>query len=94
MRYPFDCYTHGPFEVQAPIDTGPPDIVYCPECHEESIRIWTVAPDIWYCQGAHKTDYNKHGDILEQANKQYIKEYGEKPPKPDPKVPRNLKEPF
>lgn len=94
MRYPFRCKEHGDFEVSAPIAEGPPSVVHCQECQGVAVRIYEVPPVEYRAQGFHTTDYNKHGNILEQANKAYEKEYGEKPPPPAKDVPKNLKEPY
>lgn len=93
MRYGFDCYTHGEFVIEAPIREGPPDIVYCPECNEESVRKYESVPDIWNTQGAHKTDYDKTGDKLEKLNKSWSKKYGEEPPPMAKDIPKNSSEP-
>lgn len=97
MRYPYSCSNHEEdmtFEISAPIAEGPPSVVHCPVCNETARRIYNTAAEVWHTQGAHKTDYDKHGDRLEQANKAYMKEYREKPPPPAKDVPRNLKEPY
>lgn len=100
MRYDFDCYTHGLFEVEAPIDTGPPDVIYCPQCHEESVRVWHAAPVRWDTDGAHGQkgshfgDYNATGNKLEQLNRSWSKKYNEKPPPPAKDVPRNSRDPY
>lgn len=100
MRYAYRCYTHGEFEIEAPIKEGPPAIVYCPSCHEESLRVFGDVPTYWHTSGAHGRegeyagDYGKRGDKLEQFNNNWSKHYGEKPPPPAKDVPRNLKEPY
>ena len=94
MRYPYKCKEHGAFEVSAPIAEGPPRVVYCSQCDGVATRVYEAPPVEYRSQGFHSTDYNKHGDKLELANKAYEKEYGEKPPPPAKDVPRNLKEPY
>lgn len=94
MRYPYKCREHGYFEVMAPIAEGPPSVVHCEQCDNVAVRVFESPPIEYRCQGFHSTDYNKHGDILERANRAYEKEYGEKPPPMAKDVPRNLKEPY
>ena len=93
MRYPYRCYEHGDFIVEAPITKGPPSIVYCPSCHEESLRIYENPPTHYNSQGFHNTDYNKHGNKLDQLN-QSMGQGREKPPPPAKEVPRSGKDPF
>lgn len=94
MRYEYDCYTHGAFEIEAPIDTGPPSVVYCPQCHEGAMRNYVIPPIHFHTQGFHATDYDKHGDKLERLNKQWSKETGEAPPPPAKDVPKNSSDPY
>jgi hypothetical protein len=100
MRYLFRCYVDGDFTIDAPMAEGPPTTVYCPLCHEESLRVFEDVPTYWHTGGAHGRegqyagDYGKHGDKLEQLNANWSKRYGEKPPAPAKDVPKNLKEPY
>lgn len=99
MKYPHDCYTHGRFDVEAPITEGPPDVVYCPECHEESMRVYSIPPVRWDTDGAHGRaghwagNYDATGDKLEKLNKNWSKKYGEKPPAAAKDIPRNSTDP-
>ena len=57
-------------------------------------RLYAAPPIHYHCQGFHTTDYNKHGDKLEQLNKNWSRYYNEEPPKPASDVPRNSSEPY
>lgn len=93
MRYQFLCENQQQqelFDVEAPIDTGPPSVVYCPVCGVEARRVWNVPPIKYNSQGFHNTDYDSTGDRLEKLNKSWSAKYGEEPPPPAKDVPRNL----
>lgn len=100
MKYVHLCYVHGEFDVEAPMSEGPPNPAFCPSCHEEALRVYHDVPTYWHTGGAHGRsgvyagDYGKHGDKLEQLNKNWSERYNEPPPPPAPDVPRNLKDPY
>lgn len=92
--YEFECVEHGRVSVQAPMQEGPPRVHRCPICGVLTKRVFAAQPVVYKAQGFHSTDYDKHGDKLERMNKQYEKEYGEKPPPPAKDVPTNRSEPY
>lgn len=92
--YEFECDEHGRFGVQRSMKEGPPRVQKCPVCKTVSTRVFAAPPIHYHSQGFHNTDYDKNGDILEQANKKYKQEYGEDPPPPAKDVPRNLSKPY
>lgn len=92
--YEFECEEHGRVTIRRPIQEGPPRVHHCPICGEITRRVFEARPVIYKSQGFHQTDYDKHGDRLERANKQYKAETGENPPPPARDVPKNLSEPY
>lgn len=94
MQYTFRCNEHGVFSTNASIKTGPPQVVRCPLCQEQSVRVFTALPAHYHTQGFHQTDYSATGDKLEQLNKEWSKYYGEPPPKPDKRQPKNSADPY
>ncbi len=83
VRYDFECYTHGVFEREFPIRDGPPAIVRCGTCEEESMRLYKMPPVRYDSQGYFSTDYSSDtstGDKLEQLNRNWSKKWGESPP--------------
>lgn len=90
MKYVFVCGEHGPLEIVAPIDKGPPPVVYCPLCSSVTKRDYRMS-GIIYGEGF-SGDYFKTNpgrgqpwDKKEWLNKNWSDYYGEKPPKPDSK---------
>jgi hypothetical protein len=88
VRYEFRCHEHGSYIITAPIQTGPQQS-QCPTCGDEGVRVYEPVVDVWHTDGAHKTDYNKHGDKLEKLNRDWSRATGEKPPPPAPDIKRN-----
>lgn len=88
MKYLYKCSEGDEFEIEAPIQEGPPAEVYCKEGHIGK-RIFSVGGIHYHTDGFHSTDYNKTGDKLEQLNKSWSKHYGEKPPPKSKEVPRS-----
>lgn len=103
MRYIYRCDKHHVgihFEIESPIVDGPPKMVSCPLCGEDSVREWHPIPVRWDTSGAHGQkgshigDYDSDGDKLEKFNKNWSKHYNEEPPEPAKDVPRNQKGPY
>lgn len=81
-------------EVEASIKDGPPEVVECPECGDNMVRIYQAPPVRYDCQGFHTTDYDSQGDRLERMNKTWSEAYGEAPPEPAKDIPKNSSEPY
>jgi predicted nucleic acid-binding Zn ribbon protein len=93
VRYPFVCSTHGVFEIQRSIHEETPSVVPCPECEEESARVYEASPIVYKGNGFHSTGYFKESqgrgqpmDKLEWLNSNWSEKTGEAPPKPSGKV--------
>jgi hypothetical protein len=92
--YTYCCPTHGDFLTKLSIHDIIPICVPCPQCFTEAPRNYKadLSPVHYNAQGFHRTDYDKNGDKLEQLNRSWSKYYGEEPPKPGSKIPKNSSE--
>lgn len=89
MIYVFKCPNGDVREISAPIDKGPPRVLYCTTCGEKMKRVYFSPPVKYNTQGFHATDYDSQGDKLERFNKNWEKKYGEKAPEPARDIKRN-----
>ncbi len=85
MRYNYECSEHGGFEIDAPMQQGPPIEVYCNKgCGRRARRIYnSQSAPIYNAQGFHRTDYDKFGDKREVVAAQYKRKTGQAPPPDD-----------
>jgi hypothetical protein len=94
VKYTFFCHEHGTFEVDYPMQEGPPPTVPC-TCGEVCSRDYKADHTqevIYNGQGFERTDNWKQNpgkgqsyDKREWLNSNWSKHYGEPPPKPDSK---------
>lgn len=80
--YTYRCPSHGDFTVTLKVKEVT-QTQACPECEVQSARNYRAdmpGPPIYYADGFHTTDYNKHGDKMEQYLDNYEKYTGEKAP--------------
>lgn len=83
--YTFACSECGNFVITMSMRDAK-SVHECPKCGGLSVRNWKEDIDkigeIWYTDGAHKTDYGKHGHKRDIIMNKYEKITGEKAPPP------------
>ena len=96
MRYPFRCVNSHhlskkrDFEIDAPMEEGPPSLVSCPFCGSCEVERTFVPPPVHYNASGFSKDYfsrspgrGQSWDKKENLNENWSKHYGEEPPPPD-----------